>query len=229
MAAGRPLILTRDEVRGIDSAAVSQLKIPGLVLMENAARGVADVIHREYADVNRRLILCGYGNNGGDGLALARQLAAVGVSSEVVLIRAGKELSDDAAANLKTLEAANATVQEFSGCADLPSLTDGDLIVDCMLGTGVRGAVRSPFSEVVEWVCSSPASVLAVDVPSGMDCETGIAEGGCVKADRTVSFVGLKQGFTNPDAAALTGSVSVAHIGLPEDWVESRLALVRSE
>ena len=226
MTTDQPLILTRDEIRRVDAAAVSELGIPSLVLMENAARGVADVIRREFADANRRVIVCGHGNNGGDGFALARQLAADGISVEVVLVMAGHTLSEDAAVNRDILTAAGLSI-DHGGDGCLRSLTKNDLIVDCLLGTGVRGAARPPADAVIDVMNLSPARVLAVDVPSGLDCQTGGATGPCVRADRTVTFVGLKQGFRESGADRFVGDVSVAHIGIPDVWLRSWLRGIR--
>ena len=103
------------------------------------------------------------------------------------------------------------------------SLTQKDLIVDCLLGTGAHGAVRSPLDEVILAVNQSTAQVIAVDVPSGMNCDDGTVVNVCVKAHVTVTFVATKSGFDNPDAAAFVGRLSVAHIGLPASWVEAWL------
>jgi hydroxyethylthiazole kinase-like uncharacterized protein yjeF len=216
-------VLSRTEVRNLDAAAVRELGLCGLLLMENAARGVADVIQREFANVNRITILCGPGNNGGDGLAVCRQLAAVNIAASVFVVTGGKQLSDDAAANLKFLTAAShppeCSEDSAAAITAVQTLTKHDLIVDCLLGTGVRGPVKAPFDQVIEAVNASHATVIAVDVPSGLNCDTGAADGVCVLADRTVTFVGLKQGFLLPIASDFLGQVTVAHIGLPYHWV----------
>ena len=217
------LTISRDEVRAIDAAAIEQLGIPGLVLMENAARGVADVIHREFAGVDRIVIACGFGNNGGDGLALARQLHADNVTADTLILRHARELAPDAQLNLQFLERSGVSVRDCSVddfVSSVRTLSDNDLIVDCLLGTGVRGAVRAPFDTAISAINDSAAGILAVDLPSGMDCDTGRPCGNCVVAQRTVTFVAIKQGFFNAIAKDLTGRVSVAHIGLPSDWID---------
>lgn len=217
------LVLSRIEVRAIDAAAVRELGLTGMLLMENAARGVADAIRREFVDVSQITILCGPGNNGGDGLALCRQLAAFNIQANIFVVTGGKQVSDDAAANLNILAAAAITPE----CSDdsekaiqaIRALSKKDLIVDCLLGTGVRGPVKAPFLELIEAVNSSPATVIAVDVPSGLNCDDGSVDGVCVKADRTVTFVGLKRGFLSTAAHGFLGQVTIAHIGLPHRWV----------
>ncbi len=225
-------LLSRAESRQIDQAAVDELGLTGVVLMENAARGVCDVILREPPFPTRIIICCGPGNNGGDGFALARQLAARGVEATVFLTAAGKPLTHDAEFNRDIWLAAGYCVKDGDHpeqiCDVLSNLGKGDLIVDCLLGTGIRGAVRAPFGGIIEAMNSSNARVLAVDVPSGMDCETGEAEGAAVLAQRTVTFVARKIGFSQPCSEAFTGMVEVAHIGIPNRWVCDWLERYRS-
>lgn len=225
-------ILSQQEVRRIDADAVKQLGIPGLVLMENAARGVADSLKKHFPAAGRILILCGTGNNGGDGLALGRQLAACGIDSQILLITQKNALTSDSAANLEMLLAAGMNVQQHSDAtavnAAIASLAKSDVIVDCLLGTGTRGAVRSPLDVVIAAINRSPAHVLAVDVPSGMNCDDGTAAGACVEADLTVTFVSTKRGFQNPAARKRLGQVVVAHIGLPLAWIQEWLRAQRS-
>lgn len=231
MCTNRP-VLSRIEVRAIDAAAVGELGLTGLLLMENAARGVADVVQQEFPNVSRITILCGPGNNGGDGLALCRHLAALDITASVFLVTGGKQLSSDAVDNLNILVAAGIPPECSPNAADaiqaIRTLTKEHLIVDCLLGTGVRGAVQAPFDRLIAAMNESPASVLAADVPSGLNCDDGRAEGGCVRADRTVTFVGLKTGFLSANAGEFLGRVTVAHIGLPQRWVADWLESQRS-
>lgn len=229
---GDSLILSRDEVRAIDQAAVEELGIPGLLLMENAARGLVSRLHRVSGD-GRLVILCGPGNNGGDGLAAARLLAAEGRTVQVMLITAGRSLSSDAQSNLSFLINSG---MEVEVCEDavrcrtlMESLSSEDWIVESLLGTGVRGGLRSPYVECVQAINVSAARVLAVDVPTGLDCDTGTWTGECVRADQTVTFAGLKRGFQQPGAAEVTGEVTVAHIGIPQVWVRRWLQRLRTE
>lgn len=216
--------LSREAVRSIDQAAVEQLQIPGLLLMENAARGVSDAILK-LSPRGQTVILCGPGNNGGDGLAAGRILASLGFLPVIKLIRAGKPLSHDTQVNLNILLAAGVDVTEC-GAEDisrlLAALTQNDLIVDALLGTGVTGIVRTPFHEIIEAVNASPAAVVAVDVPSGLDCDNGLPAGTCVRADVTVTFVAMKLGFQKPESRMFTGTVYVSQIGLPLSWLNNR-------
>ena len=235
------LVLSKDESRSIDEAAISQLGLTGPLLMENAARGVVDVLLREFPELNSRdglkketgriLVVCGTGNNGGDGLAIARQLAAIGVNSDVYLMKAGKQLSADCEFNLNVLLACGISVVNIDEpnviCDRIERALEVDLVVDCLLGTGLRGVARSPFVEIINAINSSAARVLSVDVPSGLDCESGLMEGECVQADVTVTFCGRKQAFDNPQSSQFTGKVFVAHIGLPLAWLIDWLIALR--
>lgn len=216
--------LSCSQVRQVDQDAIRKLGLPSLLLMENAARGVCDRLRLE--KWNSITIFAGPGNNGGDGLAVARQLAASGIQSTIALIRGDKRLSTDAAENLSFLRNSDIEVVE----PDLDhvkrlceSLTKDDLIVDALLGTGIRGRVSSPFAETIQFINSSLAEILAVDVPSGLDCDLGIPCGVCVRAQTTVTFVARKQGFLAEGARQFTGRVEVCHIGIPQKWLESWL------
>jgi hydroxyethylthiazole kinase-like uncharacterized protein yjeF len=217
------LVLSCEQVRRLDADAIRDLQIPSLLLMENAARGAAEIILHE-GSWETVTIICGPGNNGGDGLALSRLLAAENVSSAVFLLRGDKALSADALANLQLLDRCGLPVMEF----ELPQLRDHllklssrDLVVDALLGTGIRGTVRSPFREVIEVVNESDASVLSLDIPSGLDCDSGTPCGTAVHADRTVTFAAMKSGLLAEPAAQFTGKLSVCHIGLPAVWLQA--------
>lgn len=209
------------EIRRVDQDAVRELGIPSLMLMENAARGVCDRIQQ--AGIWRSiLILAGPGNNGGDGLAVARLLAARGIDATVHLIRNGKSLSEDAAQNLCILNKCGIDVNEPSLDSIvqlIAQLSDQDLIVDAMLGTGARGQLRSPFAEVTDAINSSGAMVLAVDIPTGFDCDSGMVNGTCVRADWTVTFVALKNGFLRDSVTQYTGVIWISDIGIPQKWL----------
>ncbi|GAB5443842.1 MAG: NAD(P)H-hydrate epimerase [Fuerstiella sp.] len=228
------IVLTRDESRRIDPAAVDELKLTGTVLMENAARGVAEIIQQRYASVDEIVIVCGPGNNGGDGFAIARQLGCHERVAEVWLVTAGKQLADDAAFNNNAWKKCGQPVHDVDDDAmpdlrrRLADLSDRSLIVDCLLGTGIRGAPKEPFATAIDAMNDSAAAVLAVDVPSGLDCDTGEAAGSAVRADTTVTFVANKQGFQTDTGRRHTGEIHVAHIGLPVWWIEAWLKRYRS-
>jgi len=210
------------EVRQLDVDAVQHLGMPSLLLMENAARGVVEEIQRlePWTSIT---IVAGPGNNGGDGLAIARLLGAMGKNVKVLLIRHGKTLSTDTSENLKFLVNSGIQVEEpkiDELRVHCDSLTEKDLIVDALLGTGIRGTVNPALAEVIRGINDSRAQVLSVDVPSGLDCDQGLPCGDCVRAQTTVTFVSYKQGFLQVNAHEFTGTIKVCHIGIPQRWLE---------
>lgn len=223
--------LTRDQVRRLDQDAIRLLGIPGLLLMENAARGVCRAIAQS-GPWQRILIVAGHGNNGGDGLAVARLLAAEGILAEVFLVSGNRVLSSDAQTNFDILIRSGMVVRQPDAAelrVALRGLSERDLIVDALLGTGIRGEVVSPYVEAIQEINQSGAAVLAVDLPSGMDCDTGAVRGVCVRADRTVTFVARKRGFGFSGADRFTGTVEVCSIGIPRLWLQSWFAEIQRE
>ncbi len=219
--------LTRDEVRSVDACAIETLGIPGLILMENAGRGAADEVCRRLGDVEgkRIAIVAGGGNNGGDGLVIARHLAIRGAFVTTFLVAPEDKITGDAKTNLDAIRALQHEIRrvEQHELPKLSRLLDGvDLIVDAAGGTGIRGELREPLATVVEQINAAEAAVLAVDIPTGLDCDTGSPEGGCVRADWTVTFAADKAGFHADGAEAFTGEVVVADIGIPAEWVFAR-------
>lgn len=216
-------ILTRAECQAIDRRAIDELGISGLVLMENAGRGTVDVLER--LGINGPVvILCGKGNNAGDGFVIARQLAIRGFRARVVLLCPPSELRGDAERNYSILtNCAVPIVDVATGFRDSNVIRerldnhadDADWIVDAMLGTGATGEPRPPFDAAIDWMNAQPCKKLAVDLPSGLDCDTGQASFHTVRADHTCTFAAMKVGFTRPDAAKYTGTVHVCDIGLP--------------
>ena len=215
-------VLSREQVRRLDQDAVQQLGLPSLLLMENAARGLCEsILQLRQQAAGRIVIAAGAGNNGGDGLAAARLLAAEGVLAEVLLFRCGRSLSADAAANLCFLQRAGLLVcecDEQQSGAVFAGLGAADLIVDALLGTGVRGAPQEPVAGVIRQINASGARVLSVDLPSGLDCDLGTAAGECVRADWTVTFAAMKRGFLREESRKWTGVVQVCQIGIPLGW-----------
>ena len=210
--------LSRDQVREVDRRAIEDFGMSGLVLMENAGRGATERLlsHRPHGPV---VICAGKGNNGGDGFVIARHLDIAGVAVRVLLFCDPVDLRGDAAANYRILEAANIPRRVF---ADQPTgddlrqeLASADWIVDALLGTGTKGSIREPYITVIEAINALGKSVFSVDLPSGLDCDTGQPLGPCIRATETVTFVARKRGFDAPESREYTGPVHVAGIGVP--------------
>ena len=219
--------LTRQQVREVDRIAIQDYGIPGVVLMENAARGAVDVLLSE--GVNGRVVICaGKGNNAGDGLVMARHLDILGVDVTVLLFCEPDVLSGDADINYRIIERSGIDIvclPSPSAAAIAERLRGADWIVDALLGTGTRGELREPFESVIAAINDAGCRILAVDLPSGLDCDTGKQLGDCIRADVTVTFVAEKIGFENVEARQFTGKVEVVRIGVPREVVDSAATL----
>lgn len=210
--------LSREQVRRVDRRAIEDFHLPGIVLMENAGRGCADLL-RFLGITGRVVICCGKGNNGGDGFVIARHLDNAGVDVEVLVFAPLDEITGDAGINLAVVQASGIPLQSWSQTPrplDLDRhFADADWIVDALLGTGFQGEIREPFRTVIAAVNRASGSVLAVDLPSGLDCDTGFAGEYCVRASHTATLVARKRGFENPASVEFTGIVHVIEIGVP--------------
>ena len=208
--------LTRSQVRVIDRRCIEEYQIPGIVLMENAARAAADVAMEMLAAASGNvLFLCGGGNNGGDGLAVARHLHNRGVDLSIALTVDAARYTGDALINWRIVQAMKLPAKPLD-IAELAHARPA-LIVDAVFGTGLMQMPRPPFAEIGAAVAATQSPVLAIDIPSGLDCDSGVPLGACIKADRTITFVAEKIGFGNPAAAEYLGRVTVGDIGCPRE------------
>ncbi len=227
------LTLNRNQVREVDRRAIAQYGLSGLVLMENAGRGVADVLCSLAGDA-AVAICCGKGNNGGDGFVVARHLDLRGVRVRVLLLADPHELTGDAATNFYVLQQCGVPILEFGGALDpagSPSfsaeLDQADWIVDALLGTGATGRPRPPYDWVIARINAFGKPVLAVDLPSGLDCDTGVAGEPTIVAAHTCTFVAAKPGFFVPGTERFVGELHVLDIGAPRKLVEEVAAAGR--
>jgi NAD(P)H-hydrate epimerase len=219
--------LSREQSRRVDRLAVQRYGMTGLVLMENAGRGVADTLCR-LGIPGPVAICCGRGNNAGDGFVIARHLDLRAHPVSVLLWGDPDRLSGDAAENYRILEKTDVPITQFGPDHDpdrlAVALDSAVWIVDALLGTGASGEPRPPLDAVIDQLNASPATRLAVDVPSGLDCDTGRPSRHTFRAAHTCTFVAPKPGFTAPDAAQYTGKVHVLDIGAPAEIVDEVLA-----
>ena len=202
----------------------------GVVLMENAGR-VRQSCCCSLGVRGPVVICCGKGNNGGDGLVMARHLDNGQVPVKVLLFGKSDELAGDAAINYHILIKAglpleNLELRPLDGEKLGRELVAAEWIVDALFGTGLTGSVRPPFDEVIAGINSSSARVLAVDIPSGLDGDTGQPSGPTVRAEHTATFVGLKKGFANPAAQEWLGRVHVLDIGMPRRLIQSLRSMI---
>ncbi len=213
--------MTRDEIRAFDRDAIERVGLPGVVLMENAGRGCVDRMER--AGINGPVVVvCGKGNNGGDGFVIARHLIVRGYECRVVMGERPRALRGEALVMFEALTHCGLPIFDSTGVN--PSLTLGELdafaggadwIVDALLGTGVTGDPRPPYDTLIDWMNGEIGVRLAVDLPSGLDCDTGKPGQPTCRADHTCTFVAPKVGFSNPTAAEFLGEVAVLDIGVP--------------
>ena len=219
--------LTRGEMRELDRKAIEEYKIPGIVLMENAGRNVAEGILKMLDDPQQAkvAILCGKGNNGGDGFVIARHLHNNGISVDVFLVaRVSDILKDgDTGTNLQILLNMKIPVKEILDIQGvnniLKELNDCNILVDALFGTGLSGDVREPFRTLINGVNNLNKPIVSVDIPSGLDCNTGKILGTAIKATKTVTFAVAKKGFYLGDGPSLTGKVLVSNISIPRELI----------
>jgi NAD(P)H-hydrate epimerase len=216
------VVMTRDEVRAFDAWAINTLGIQGVVLMENAGRSCAELIEDKLKDVAepKVCIFCGTGNNGGDGYVIARHLINRGVKVTVVVCGDRNKIKGDAKINLDILERMARPVELLnpSGgdiAGEVERLGAGaGIIVDSLFGTGLRGQLSDEYRRLIESINACESPVLAVDIPSGLDCDAGEPLGVAIRAAWTVTFVAVKKGFASANAAQYTGEIFVASIGI---------------
>ena len=246
--------VTREDARLLDTLGIDAFKIPGGALMENAGYGAArtaflmarEIEHAPAPDGTKRtagwtasiVVICGKGNNGGDGLVVARHLLQWGHPQDrlkVFLLGLKNRVTDDTRRNLVLLEKAGLKVIPLFDAAQWPSvdeaLKEADLLIDGVLGTGMLGAVRGWPAEMIPKMNAQRArgaKILALDCPSGLDCNTGLPLGMCIEADVTVTFAALKTGFALGEAPRLCGKIEVVDIGLPREIYRRRAALAAS-
>ena len=203
--------LTVEQSRAVDRIAIEQFGFPSIVLMENAARSCAELLIGRLPRGDA-VILCGRGNNGGDGYAIARHLHIAGWSALIIGSQDASEMSDDAATNQRIAVAMNIPVRSDPG--QTVGRRSPSLILDAMLGTGARLPLRSPYDRWCRWANEQTARRIAIDVPTGMDAATGRCDPCVFVADQTLTFVAPKTGFANSDV--FLGEVTVVPIGIPQ-------------
>ncbi len=217
-------ILSTSEMRAVDRRAIDEVGIPGLVLMENAAIGVVDAIAECFPQAETVAIFCGPGNNGGDGLAVARQLDCRGYRLRTFVVTGAASLRGDAAVQLDILQRAGKSVEHLSPetglAAARQACCDCDLIVDALFGTGLSRPLEGHFADLVQLLSDSGPPVLAVDLPSGLDASQGAIPGPTLSAEVTVTFAAPKLAHIFEPAAEKVGRVVVTDLGIPPFLVE---------
>jgi NAD(P)H-hydrate epimerase len=220
-------VLSRRTVQLLDRISIEVRKIPGIVLMENAGTACARLIERGLKGGRYRepvLVLAGPGNNGGDGFVIARHLHNTGRACEVALLGEASRLRprSDARLNLDALRGTEVPFLETSRISDglLDRLERAGCVVDALFGTGLDRPLRGVFVELFDAVSAHDAPVFAVDLPSGLDAESGQVLGTALGAVETATFVAAKPGLFRGEGPRLTGAVTVVPISIPRDLLE---------
>ncbi|MBU1913383.1 MAG: NAD(P)H-hydrate epimerase [Candidatus Omnitrophica bacterium] len=202
------------EMQESDRMAIEDRGIPSITLMENAGRAVSEIATGEFKNIKNRkaAVFCGSGNNGGDGFVTARYLFNKGINVSVYLIGRRAKLKNDPKVNAEALDNIGVEIREISA----PVSIDAGLIIDAIFGIGLKGEIKDPARSIISSLNKKPIPVISVDVPSGLDADTGEILGVAVKAGITVTMQFPKQGFYKNNGPTYTGKVIIADIGIPE-------------
>ena len=231
-------LVTASEMQEMDSQTIDSYGIPGRVLMENAGRGATDFCFDRFPEITtlRVGIIAGRGNNGGDGFVIARYLSQKDVNVTVYLLADPSKLTGDAAANFKLLAPIGVAIDVIPDLKSFDivkdSIRDKELWIDALLGTGLKSNVRGFFREAIDFINSLDKPVLSVDIPSGLNSDTGQPCGACIKASATATFAFAKIGHFQHPGAELSGDLKIIDIGIPTHIVEKvgpKQFLIRSE
>ncbi|MDZ7662447.1 NAD(P)H-hydrate dehydratase [Thiohalophilus sp.] len=204
-------LYTADQCRELDRIAIEEEGMSGSILMERAGEAAWRLLTRRWPEARRIAVVCGTGNNGGDGYVVARLAQADGREVRVLQVGDPDKLRGDALAALQRLQGMEVVPEPFAS----QPIEDLDLLVDALLGTGVQGPVNEPYATAIDWLNASGKPVLALDVPSGLDANTGQAGGRAVCADATLTFIGLKTGLLTGDASDYVGELVFTSLNLP--------------
>jgi NAD(P)H-hydrate epimerase len=216
---------TAAQSRAFDRFAMDVLGIPGVVLMENAGRNVAHLL-LSLGTSGPVVVCCGKGNNGGDGFVIARHLDLAGVATRTVLFADPATLTGDAAVNHAIHVKCGLDLHVMSAF-DEPGLSSllasADWVVDSLFGSGLKGDVKAPFDRIIDLINASGKRVLAVDVPSGLDADTGLPLGTAVRATHTAAVIATRAGFAHQHARPYVGQVHVVDAGVPPRLIPAEL------
>jgi len=212
-------LYTAEQVRRLDRCAIEGHGIPGVDLMERAGRSVFEAARQAWPSAQRWLVLCGAGNNGGDGYIVARLAQAAGLNVTVCALKAPESLGGDAAT------AAQRWLAIGGECLDwpIPSVEAWDLVVDALLGTGLDREPSGAYAGAIDAINRAGRPVVAVDIPSGLHADTGVIQGRAVRADLTVTFIGNKRGLFTSDGPDCTGKVQFNALETPDSVRDSEI------
>jgi len=221
-----PPTLTRENVRRLDRRAIEEYGMSGLVLMENAGRGMTDVLCRQGIH-GTVVVCCGRGNNAGDGFVIARHLDLRNHAVRALIFCDPSDLTGDAGENFRILQKTGVPIEIFGRQHDAArleaQLAGAEWIVDALLGTGARGDPRPPLDAVIDALNAAHLPIAAVDLPSGLDCDTGRPSAHTIRATLTCTFAAAKPGLIAPGDESYVGELHVCDIGVPRKLLEEML------
>ncbi|MBM4165545.1 MAG: NAD(P)H-hydrate dehydratase [Ignavibacteria bacterium] len=225
------ILLSTDEMRSCDKQAGEEYSLPSLLLMENAGRSVVDSMEKHFGSVAEKsfLIVCGKGNNGGDGFVVARHLFNRGGYVHILLVGKKSDVKGDAKTNLdivlqlqkKTKNTSLFSFREIQR-AFSKNCPRCDFIIDALFGTGFSCEVRKPYSEIIEWMNESKKPIVALDIPSGINSDNGMKTNVAVKAQLTVTMAAKKIGLLVNDGKECSGKIEVADISIPKKFLKEK-------
>ncbi|MEW6557546.1 MAG: NAD(P)H-hydrate epimerase [Elusimicrobiota bacterium] len=204
-------IVSASAIKNFDKLAVKKFLVPSIVLMENAGKNVAEIILEKFQP-RSVAVFCGGGNNGGDGFVVARHLYNKNVKVKVFIAQCKNKYTGAALTNLKIIEKLKIPVLKFN--THSPKITNTDLIVDALLGTGTKGEVRGIYKKIIDKINSTKKPVVSVDIPSGIDADTGKVLGSAVKSNATITMAAIKKGLLINAGKEYSGKIFVVDIGL---------------
>lgn len=210
-------IISVDEARILDKIAVEKFSIPSIILMENAGKNTAEIILEKFHP-QQVAVFSGGGNNGGDGFVVARHLFNNAVKVKVFISQKKSKYTGDALLNLNIIQKIKIPVAYLS--PQKMKIPKVDLIVDALLGTGTKGKIREPYKKIIRKINSVKIPVVSVDIPSGIDADTGKKQEVAVRADLTVTMVAVKKGLLINDGRKCAGKISVADIGITREIIK---------
>ena len=216
-------IVTAEQIKNIDRRAIEEFGIPGPVLMENAAAAVMAEMEKFFhgLDGMKVGIICGRGNNGGDGLALARRLNIHGVPVRVALLASFGAVKGDAKINLSILRKMGVEIAQNASSRVISDIVSwSDILVDALFGVGLSAPLKGIYAFAVELMNASGRPLVAIDMPTGINADTGDVMGSAVRADLTVTFALPKRGLALYPGAQYAGTVRIADIGIPAEVME---------
>jgi NAD(P)H-hydrate epimerase len=212
------IIISREQAREIDRRSIEEFGIPSIVLMENAGRAIADFFIKQH--IKQNIVICaGKGNNGGDGFVVARHLDNNSIGVQVLVFADPDELKGDAKMNYEIACKSKIPItflndNHYSDTLN-SILSKAEWIVDALFGTGLVGILKNPFDQIIQSINQTTAKIVAIDIPSGLDCDTGEPLGTSIQANHTFTFVAQKLGFTYDKAKKFLGKVHIVDIGTP--------------